>query len=81
MTIGEYVAELEKIRAEHGDLHVVGRGSSMVMGAIRRTNLGPSLAHVHIPQGHETVERVQVNEGRSYGDKEDQRGERVVWIG
>lgn len=57
MNVSEYIACLEKLKAEHGDLKVVSRSSYGVMGAFRFTG-EPRLAEEAVLKPRETSRRL-----------------------
>ena len=73
MTIAGYIAELEKIKAEHGDLYVYERDPlSTVYGAVRVAH-GATVEHLAILGKRERSVRI-VN----YGGSDLRRGNKIV---
>ncbi len=76
MTISEYVAQLLKMREEHGDLHVYGTNfGSAVLGAVNLSQ-GPRLRNLAIPKGREHVLRTY-HEGL---DNNSQKGVKICKV-
>lgn len=71
MTISEYILELEKIRAEHGELRVTKpNGNSEV------SNAKPSVRFVRINKGRQR----RIEYWSPYIDTEEAQGEKVVGV-
>ena len=73
MTIGEYIKELEAIKAEHGDLYVYERDPlSTVYGAVRVAH-GATVERLAIPGKRERAVRILVS-----GESDLRRGNKIV---
>lgn len=73
MTISDYIAELEKIREEHGDLDVEKTAVGTAMERVEAT--GPCVRHRLILRRGERKPRFW------FYQEEDRKGEKVVELG